>query len=425
MMNIDIVHASIESFLRQRIDKKVEVEKKKLKEGFTAEHLSKIHSDHEIISWMNYIADNASKVSLNVSHVAKLTHSSNKAINLVDTVQQEKYHYLLTTQTANTVELDSAYTDASYAPVAEFLSFNVVDTDKNLGQFLAESETFFSKISNEIEIRKNWQEKIAEAYIPKKLSSHVLAKQVYIPIENGQYHVVAPVKASALAHKIFESITQSRSKDNPVNQARKQNLMSDGVYIRFPKIAFLSVTKSNHQNASKLNGTRRGGLYFFQSNPPQWKANTLPPKNISQFLARCNTGNSIEIFKEIKKLLYILKKKNLTINLNRRNILGEMIASIADEVIHQILWIEQSYPLGWSNEEQLEPYLSAFLDPVSMFSDISNVENQIYVDEFAEQVSKWISRNVGDKHELRQLKAIWFSTLQPIFKEFYAVLIVE
>ena len=43
-MNVDVIHASIESFLRQRIDKKVEAERKKLKEAFTDEHLSKIHS---------------------------------------------------------------------------------------------------------------------------------------------------------------------------------------------------------------------------------------------------------------------------------------------------------------------------------------------------------------------------------------------
>lgn len=228
-MNIDVIHASIESFLRQRIDKKVEVERKKLKEVFTDEHLSKIHSDHEIVSWMNYIAENASKVSLNVSHVAKLTHSSNKAINLIDFIPQQKYHYLLTTQTANVNELDSAYTDASYAPVAEFLSFNVIDSGRNLGQFLAENEIYLSKISDNSEVRKQWQIQISEAYVAKKLNSHVLAKQVYIPVENS-YHVISPVKSSALAHKIFEKIAQSRSKDTPVNQARKQNIAYDGIY---------------------------------------------------------------------------------------------------------------------------------------------------------------------------------------------------
>jgi CRISPR-associated protein Csy1 len=423
-MNVDIVHASIESFLRQRIEKKIEVERKKLKDAFTADHLSKIHSDHEIVSWMNYIADNASKVSLNVSHVAKLTHSSNKAINLVDSIPQQKYTHLLTTQTAKIKDLDSAYTDASYAPVAEFLSFSVENTQKNLGQFLAESEIYFGKITNEIEVRKIWQTKIAEAYIAKKLTSHVLAKQVYIPVYQDQYHVISPVKSSALAHKVYDSITSSRSKDNPVNQARKQNQLHDGVYIRFAKPAFLSVTKSNHQNASKLNGTRRGGLLFFQALPPQWKSNTNAPKNLKQFLARCKTANCIETFKEIKDLLYILKKEKLTINLNRKNILGEKIASIADEVIHQILFIEQGYVRGWSEEFELEPYIRAFLDPIQQLN-ISQVEHKHHVDEFTEQVARWISQNIGDKYESRQLKAIWFNCLQPIFKEFYEVLQVS
>lgn len=424
MMNVDIVHASIERFLRLRIDKKIEVEKKKLKDAFTADHLSKIHSDHEIVSWMDYIADNASKVSLNVSHVAKLTHSSNKAINLIDSIPQRKYQYLLTTQTANITHLDSAYTDASYAPVAEFLSFEVENTQKNLGAFLAENEIYLSKISDDIEVRENWRSKIAEAYVAKKLTSHVLAKQVYIPISNGQYHVISPIKSSALAHKVYESITKSRSKDNPINQARKQNQMHEGIYIRFAKPAFLSVTKSNHQNASKLNGARRGGLLFFQALPPQWKINAIPPKNLKDFLSRCKTVTSLEIFKEIKSLLYILKKENLTINLNRRNILGEKVGVIADEVIHQILFIEQSYLSGWSKDYDLEPYLCAFLDPNPQ-SNISKMEYKEYIDEFTEQIAKWMSKNIGDKHESRQLKAIWFSFLQPIFSEFYEVLQVS
>lgn len=419
-MNVDVVHASIESFLRQRIDKKVEAERKKLKEAFTDGHLSKIHSDHEIVSWMNYIAENASKVSLNVSHVAKLTHSSNKAINLVDSIPQQKHHYLLTTQTANVDEVDSAYTDASYAPVAEFLSFNVIDSGKNLGQFLAENEIYLSKISDNPEVRKQWQTQISEAYVAKKLSSHVLAKQVYIPV-NHSYHVISPVKSSALAHKIFEKISLSRSKDTPVNQARKQNVSYDGIYTFFPKTAFLSVTKSNHQNASKLNGTRRGGLYFFQANPPQWKKDSLPPQTMAQFLARCRTSNSLEIFKEIKRLFYVMKKENLSINLNRRNILTELVESLADEVIHQVLWIQQSYTKGWSNDMEIEPYLRSFLDRI----ENNQHEDKEYIDEFTEQVAKWINKNMGEKYERRELKAIWFNTLHPIFKDFHAVLTVE
>ena len=269
-------------------------------------------------------------------------------------------------------------------------------------------------------MRKQWQIQISEAYVAKKLNSHVLAKQVYIPVENS-YHVISPVKSSALAHKIFEKIAQSRSKDTPVNQARKQNIAYDGIYTFFPKTAFLSVTKSNHQNASKLNGTRRGGLYFFQANPPQWKKEALPPLKMAQFLARCRTSNSLEIFKDIKRLFYVMKKENLSINLNRRNILTELVESLADEVIHQILWIQQSYTKGWTNDVEIEPYLRSFLDSI----ESSEQESKEYIDEFTEHVAKWINKSMGEKYEHRELKAIWFNALHPIFKHFHAVLTAE
>ena len=32
---------------------------------------------------------------------------------------------------------------------------------------------------------------------------------------------------------------------------------------------------------------------------------------------------------------------------------------------------------------------------------------------------------MGEKYERRELKAIWFNTLHPIFKDFHAVLTVE
>lgn len=415
-----MIHASIESFLRQRIDKKVEVERKKLKEAFTDENLSKIHSDHEIVSWMNYIAENASKVSLNVSHVAKLTHSSNKAINLVDSIPQQKYHYLLTTQTASTQLNDDTYIDAKFSPVVDFLKFNLHESNKTLGEYLAENEDYFSKISNDIETRIKWKNKIAEAYVAKTLKSHVLAKQVYIPVGDS-YHVISPMKSSALAHKIYNLVTWNRSKDNPIKVARKNNEFHEGTYIHFSKIASLKVTRSKHLNASQLNQERGGGLYCFLSSPPQWKKEALPPQTMTQFLARCRTNNTLEIFKEIKRLFYVMKKENLSINLNRRNVLTELVESIADEVIHQILWIQQSYTKGWSNDVDIEPYLRSFLDPI----ENNQHENKEYIDELTEQIAKWINKNMGEKYERRELKAIWFNALHPVFRDFHAVLTVE
>ncbi|WP_288433302.1 type I-F CRISPR-associated protein Csy1 [uncultured Acinetobacter sp.] len=432
-MDIDRVHRSIQSFLTQRIEKKIESEQKKLKEDFTTEHAQKIHDDHEIFSWMNYIAENASKVSLNVSHVAKLSHSSNKAINLVDQITQTKNLHLITTQTANASDRDSGYIDASYAPVADFLSFVVDNSEQSLGQFLASDARYFNQITDNEEIQKRWQESIAQAYVAKKLSSHVLAKQIYLPVENEQYHVISPVKSSALAHKIFYSIAEARSKDNEVNQARKAELWHEGTYVYFPKTAFISVTKSNHQNASKLNGARRGGLYLFQATPPQWKSNQLrqqknknPPTSIQYLLSRCVNQNTLAILKEIQRLLYVVKKQGLSINLNRKNILAETITALCDEIFNQILLIEDIYPMGWSDEYKIEIALKIFIDNKnSSLNNLSNDDIKRYIDDFIEQVTIWISQHIGDTHRTKSLEKLWTRMLQPLFRDFYAVLMSE
>ena len=90
-------------------------------------------------------------------------------------------------------------------------------------------------------------------------------------------------------------------------------------------------------------------------------------------------------------------------------------------MIHQILWIQQSYAKGWANDLEIEPYLRAFLDLI----ESKQQENKAFIDEFTEQVSKWINKNMGEKYEHRELKAIWFNALHPVFKDFHAVLTVE
>lgn len=425
-MDIQTVQKAINSFLQQRVDKRTEAEKKKLKDSFTAEHAAKINAEYEPISWLNYIADNASKVSLGVSHVAKLTHSSNKAINLVDTVKQRDYLYLLTTQTAGATETDSAYTDASIAPVAEFLSYPVEGATATLGEFLAKDERFFSQISDDHSLQQYWQTQIAQAYQAKSINSHVLAKQVYIPIEGEGYHLISPIKSSALAHKVYEKVNLSRSKDNPINQARKNRNWHDGTYVFYPKLAFLSVTKSNHQNASKLNGSRRGGLYFFQSLPPSWKQHQQPPGNTQQFLARCYTAQSKEAFSDISSLLHIIKSRQLSINLERKRALIESIHSICEVIFDQILIIQQSYSAGWSQTYELKDYLKITLDPYSTeHQDLSKVEKEPYIDELTQKISGWISEKIGDKTRQAAQENLWIKIMRPRFREFYAELDAE
>lgn len=425
-METKVIQRTIDSFLKQRIDKEIESEQKKQKDAFTDEHRQKIESKYEVFGWLNYIAEKSGEVSLNVSHVAKLTHSSSKANNVIDTLPQTKHLHLITTQTTESTNLDSGYTNAIYSPVADFLSYPVENSNKSLGQFLAEDEQFFCHITDCQETRSQWQEQIAQAYVAKKVSSHVLAKQVYFPVSNDNYHLISPVKSSALAHKIHEKISLSRSKEHNVNQAKRNNQWHDDTHIYYPKVAFLSVTKSNHQNASKLNGLRRGGMYLFQSVPPEWKKQPRPPVNIEQFLAICFNLQSKAIFRDIKRLLYIIKSRGLSLNLERKRILIESISAICDEIFNQILMIQQSNNMGWSRQHNIEGYLTLFLDPYRDEEQaITKSEQKQYIEEFVQHVTEWVSLNLGDKKRTTASERLWFKIMLPLFNEFYAVITAE
>ncbi len=425
-MDVEVIQRTIDDFLKQQIEKEIEAEQKKLKDKLNEEQIKKIYNDYEIESWINYIAENAPKVSLNVSHVAKLTHSSSKAISLNDVIKQTKYLYLITTQTANISELDNSYSDAQYSRVAKFLSYPVENSSKNLGQYLAQDEKYFSKISSNQNERQTWQQKISQAYSPKELSSHVFAKQVYIPVGNDTYNLVSPVKSSSLAHKIFDVVSQSKDKKNEIYKAYNKKQWHGKEYMHTPKTAFLGVTKSNPQNVSKLNVTRRGGLYLFSSIPPLWEQKLKPPKNIEHFLARCLTGDNRDIFEEIKRFLYVVKTQQLSINLQRKLILVESITGICDNIFNQILLTGQSNFAGWSNNFELPLFLKAFLDPSSINQqEISKQERQLYIDEFIQQVAKWISYHIDDKKRETRLENLWIKIMRPLFRDFYAVITAE
>ncbi len=133
MSEIKYAQQAIYEFLRERIEKKIEQEQKSKKDAFTENDAQKIRDDYEARTWINYVAENINELFLNVSHVAKLTHPSSRAMSLKDSITQTSYLHLVTTQTTNMDLLDNGYTNAIYSPVAEFLSYPIKNSAKKIG----------------------------------------------------------------------------------------------------------------------------------------------------------------------------------------------------------------------------------------------------------------------------------------------------
>ncbi len=422
-MTISSVQQAIDDFLDKKIQVTIEQKQKKLKASFTEEDAQKIRDDYKPFNWINKVVENIDELFLNVSHVAKLTHSSNQAISLKDNSESTDYPYLITTQTIGTEYLDSGYSDARYSPITQFLSYPVANSDKQLGEYLAENEAYFSKISDNKAERLYWSEEIQKAYQPKQIRSHTLAKQIYMPLGNDDYHLVSPMYSSSLAHKIYLSIKEVHDKENPIKKARKAKQWHEGTYIYYPNVATLGITKSMHQNASALNNTRKGLLYLFPALPPQWRVNPNPPTTMKQLFNQTYPKQALE---HIRSLLYILNKKELFINYDRKQALKDSVEDIVAQVCDAMLLIRQTQASGWTASKDMPMYLRLFMDKdVLANNQFSQPEIKAYLNEMSAKLAGLISDGIKDTARTTKLENLWIKIATPILQNLYQTLKAE
>lgn len=423
MSNAQTTKQSIDDFLTQKITNSIESKEKKAKKTLSDEEKQKILHQYETYHWLDFVSQNAENVFLNVSHVAKLTHSSSQAMSLRDMVIAHDNLHIISTQSVNSSHLDSGYSNAVLAPIAEFLSYPIKNSNEQLGELLAQDIECFGLISGDKEQCQLWHTQIKKAYQSASITSHTLAKQIYVPIDKSDYHLLSPMQSSSLAHEIYLSIKHHHDKNNPAKQAKKDNVWHDDSSVYYPNIATLGITKSNHQNVSKLNGERAGQLYLFSSLPPTYQKNSQPPINIEQLLSRCYQG---WIFHEIEYLLDLFKQNQLFINHDRKQYLKGLIEELVGNVCDEMLIIRNQQPAEWSVEKNLPNYLSMFMDSAFLQNhDLSEPQSSAYLDELSAHIAKWISHHIKDKIRDKALEKLWVKFSLPILQELYWALKAE
>lgn len=111
-----------------------------------------------------------------------------------------------------------------------------------------------------------------------RLSSHVLAKQVYWltgddPVDDAGYHLLQPTFSSSLAHAVHAVIQDARFSDEAkaAREARWKRLPHDAAYAEYKGLAARKLGGSKPQNISQLNSERGGVNYLLESLPPRWR----------------------------------------------------------------------------------------------------------------------------------------------------------
>jgi len=202
-----------------------------------------------------------------------------------------------------------------------------------------------------------------------RVASHTLAKQLYWltgddPHADANYHLLAPLYASSLAHRLYLTVQDDRFSEEAkvAREARKAGTFSDRPVCEYPQLAIQQLGGTKPQNISQLNSERRGNNLLLASLPPIWRSVDLKPLlNTDSVFPRYSRRPEV---RRLVKMLLAFLKSDPARNAQTRALRAELVAALTDEFLQfsAELW---SLPPGWSQttECRLSSLEKHWLDP--------------------------------------------------------------
>ena len=348
---------TIQTFLNERLQPKLD----KFKED-DQENRQKLLEEFEPGNW---IADAARRVTQirRVTHAIKYSHPDAKGSSLFSRGNPEAGEKLVGTHSLAEPVAD-VVGNAAALDVYKFLRLEV-DGASLLDLAQSDSEALLQAFGGD-DNAKGWMKAFAHIdNLGEAPATHKLAKQSYWPINNDDYHLLAPLFPSSLVQHQYARIHHDRFSEDAkaAREARDKNVPHAHGYREYPNLAIVKFGGTKPQNISQLNSERHGEAWLLPSLPPEWKSTGLkPPCRVETIFGRWLMG-----FRAIREPVQTLKKflqKTSHNNLAIRNTRAELTRQIIDEVLMLAARIQQ-LPTGWSADPEcrLSQAEQFWLDP--------------------------------------------------------------
>lgn len=237
------------------------------------------------------------------------------------------------------------------------------------------------------------------------VSSHTLAKQVYWlvgddPKDNRQYHLLAPLYPTSLAHHMYLTLEEHRFGESAkrVREAKKQGQYHEEPLRDYPQLAVQKLGGSNPQNISQLNCKRLGRNFLLASLPPQWHQSKPTPLWHTDTLFH-RFGRQISVRHAVRALRHFLKK-----NPDPTMLVRDQRDELSDVLIEQFLIFRETHTqatAGWSLSPNchLPDCEKIWLDKgaLPMLSQIK----ASWADELSGRYAHWLNSQLGTTPEMR------------------------
>lgn len=237
------------------------------------------------------------------------------------------------------------------------------------------------------------------------LASHGFAKQLYWlvgedPCDDAGYHLLAPLYASSLAHRVFALINEDRFSE-PAKAARKarwDGQFSERPVHEYTQLAVQKLGGTRPHNISQLNSERGGSNYLLASLPPSWRSRDVQPLlHTDSMFHRFERRKTVRVI--VKELLQFLKD-NPAPNAQTREQVKAGVAALLDELL-EFGAEHRTLPTSWSQHPDcdLGPAEKHWLDPYGVAAAVQAGEMSQPHDSarvLSEAFARWLNYQLRD-----------------------------
>ena len=353
-----------------------------------------LQQDHQPDAWLDKAVVRANQIQL-ATHAPKFTHADAKG-GSVNSMGHGGDRQRLGTHSIGSPTIDVTG-NAAALDVANLLLLQ--HNDDVLWQQLASKDTAalkpFAKDENQL---SSWMKGFHESLLASSFFSHSLCKQLYFPVENTEYHLIAPLFATSLCHSMHEVFRHTRFDESSV-EARKHKRDNKGYMadvVSYPNAAEMSFGGSKPQNISLLNSQRRGVATLLNAAPPIWQhKERLPVKGRNAFWRTYSrqTRGRVRVLN-----LFLNRVKDYS-NIAIRNTRAEMITQLVEDWLYLVARLRSLGEPGWSIDSDLPVAEQCLLDP-SRTDDNSDskfslaLEDGSWRADVAAEFGRWINNSL-------------------------------
>ena len=266
----------------------------------------------------SWIADAAKKVTWIqlVTHAIKYTHPDARGSSLYSKGNPQASDSEVGTHTLGATLAADVVGNAAALGVYKFLDLRIGE-HSILELAVSNHPALLTALSENAEEAQAWMSAFATLAEAKgETASHKLARQVYWPLGDGKYHLLAPLFPTSLVHAVWKTDREDRFSDEAkaAREAKKAGIAHPHGFREYPEMAIQSFGGTKPQNISQLNSERYGENYLLPSLPPNWRSSTIKaPFAVNSIFDRIFSQREgvSELTDELRDFLQLQERKKL------------------------------------------------------------------------------------------------------------------